>query len=431
METREQTPVTKKEIFGWCMYDVADSSFTTVIVTVLFAVYYTQNVAGATGHGDSLWALANSISGVVVALLAPVLGTIADFSGRRKQFLSVCAVTIAVFTASLALVKPGMVLVGLVLYVIANVGFTGGGIFIDSFLPGISNESNAGRISGTKWAMGYASGLICLLLCIPFAKGLGEGASPEQLDRVRLIPLVVAAYYTVAVIPTFLLLRERSSPVPLPPGKNYVTFAFAQLGETFRHFRRYGELLKLFVSFLIYNEGINTVIAFSAIYAAKTVGFTPEEVITLFVVTNVVAVLAALGFGALGDRIGQKTTIMITLGIWIVAVVLAYVTHTKEMFWVVGFLAGTGMGSTQSVTRSLVAQFTPKSKSAEFFGFLGISGKAISFVGVNVFGWISDLTGSQRPAILSIGVFFVLGAIVLSTVSERKGKDAAREDAVA
>ncbi len=419
-------PITKKEIIGWAMYDVADSSFTTVIVSVFYAVYFTKIVAGETGYGDSLWALANSASGVAVALIAPILGAIADFSGARKKFLALCAVVIVVFTGALYVVTPGMVFVGIALYIVANIGFTGGGIFIDSFLPGISNESNAGRISGMKWAMGYASGLVCIVLCGPLAAGLSEGATAEQVDAVRLIPLVVAAYYAVAVIPTFLLLRERSSPQPLPPGENYFTFAFKRLGETFGHFRRYRELLKLFVSFLVYNEGINTVIAFSAIYAAATIGFTPGDLVWLFVVTNVVALCSAIGFGLLGDRIGQKTTIMITLAIWIVAVTLAYFAYSKEAFWVVGVLAGIGMGSTQSVTRSLVAQFTPPARSAEFFGFLGISGKAISFIGVNVFGWISSLTGSQRPAILSIGVFFVAGAILLSFVDERKGKDASK-----
>ncbi|MCC6742511.1 MAG: MFS transporter, partial [Acidobacteria bacterium] len=185
------------------------------------------------------------------------------------------------------------------------------------------------------------------------------------------------------------------------------------------------ELLKLFASFLIYNEGINTIIAFAAVYAIKTVGFTQDQVIILFIVLNVIAVLGAFGFGWLGDRIGQKTTIFITLAIWTMAVVVAFLTYSVGMFWAVAALAGIGIGSTQSVTRSLVAQFVPKARSAEFFGFLGISGKAISFVGVNVFAWISDLSGSQRPAMLTTGIFFVLGALMLATVDEARGKAAA------
>ncbi len=399
------------------MYDVADSAFTTVIVTVIFAPYFTGVVAGGTGYGDTLWALANSVSGVAVALLAPILGAIADFSGARKKLLALSGAIIVIFTAALGLVQPGMVVLGIVLYIVANVGFTAGGIFIDSFLPGISNEQNVGRISGTKWALGYASGLVALALCLPVVGENGPG--------VRWVPVLVAVYYAVMVTPTLMLLRERSEPRPLPAGRNYVTFAFSQLGDTLRHLGRYRELLKLFASFLIYNEGINTIIAFAAVYAIKTVGFTQDQVIILFIVLNVIAVLGAFGFGWLGDRIGQKTTIFITLAIWTMAVVVAFLTYSVGMFWAVAALAGIGIGSTQSVTRSLVAQFVPKARSAEFFGFLGISGKAISFVGVNVFAWISDLSGSQRPAMLTTGIFFVLGALMLATVDEARGKAAA------
>jgi MFS transporter, UMF1 family len=420
-----QPPVTRKEITGWCLYDAADSAFTTVIVTALWGVYFQRVVAGGTEYADSLWAVANSISGVLVALIAPVLGTIADFSGARKKFLGLCAVVIVTFTASLYFATPGAVGLAMGLFILANIGFTGGGVFIDSFLPGISNEKNVGRISGTKWAVGYASGLVSVALCLPLA-GFVDEATPENVASARLIPLVVAAYYAVMVVPTFLLLRERSIPQPLPPGDTYATFAFRRLGTTLRDMRRYRELVKLFAAFLVYNEGVNTVIAFSAIYAVQTVGFTSQQVIMLFVVTNVVAVVGALSFGLLADRIGQKVAITITLVIWIAAVVVAYFTYTTGMFWVVGVLAGVGIGSTQSVTRSLVAQFTPPARSAEFFGFLGISGKAISFVGVNIFGYISYAAGSQRPAILSIGVFFVLGMLLLARVDERKGREAAK-----
>src|SRR6185503_11392048 len=205
-----QSPVTKKEVFGWCMYDVADSAFTTVIVTALYAIYFGTVVVGDVGQADYLWALGASISEVIVAVLAPILGAIADFSGSRKKFLGVCALTIIFFTAALWFVGPGMVTLGLGLYIVANVGFAGGGVFIDSFLPGISNKSNAGRLSGLKWAMGYTSGLVALFLCVPLAKYIKANPTPFELSRARLIPVIVAVYYAVAVIPTFLFLRDRS-----------------------------------------------------------------------------------------------------------------------------------------------------------------------------------------------------------------------------
>lgn len=425
-ETQAATaPVTRREILGWCFYDVADSAFTTVIVTVLFSLYFGTVVVGDTGRADFLWGLAASISELAVALAAPVLGAVADFSGSRKKFLAVCAATVVLFTACLWLVGPGMTVVALVLYIIANIGFAGGGVFIDSFLPGISNHSNAGRISGLKWAMGYGGGLCALWLCLPLAGGIREGASAEELARARLIPLVVAGWYALAVLPTFLFVRERSVPRALPPGSGMLAVGFRQLGHTFRNVRRYRELVKLLIAFLIYNDGIVTVITFAARYAKETIGFETPDIVKLFIVMNVIALGGALGFGWLADRIGQKRTILISLAIWISATTLAYFSHSKTSFFVVATLAGIGMGSCQSVTRSLVALFTPKANAAEFFGFLGIAGKALAFLGPLVFGFLSQSTGSQRPAILSLGVFFILGAAVLLTVDERRGKEQA------
>lgn len=427
-------PVARSEILGWCMYDVADSAFTTVIITALYAPYFSKVVVGNPPDpnvlwglkGDFLWGIAASISDIIVALLAPILGAIADFSGSRKKFLGACALTIVLFTGALYFVGPGMATLGLVLFIIANVGFAGGGVFIDSFLPGISNESNAGRISGLKWAMGYTSGLICMAICLPLAKNIVDNPTPEQLSLARLIPALVAAYYAVAVIPTFLLLCERSVPKPLPPGDSYVTVGFRQLRHTLRNVRRYGELFKLLVAFLVYNDGVVTVIYFAALDATDTIGFAAEEIAVMFIVMNVIAAAGAFSFGMLADRIGQKRTIFISLSIWMSAVVLAYFSYSKASFYVVAALAGIGMGSTQSVSRSLLALFTPKENAAEFFGFLGIAGKALAFLGPITFGAVSQMTGSQRPAILSVGVFFVAGMILLSFVDERRGKDASR-----
>jgi len=422
----EQPPARKSEIFGWCMYDVADSAFTTVIVTAVYPIYYGTIVVGNAHRADFLWGIAASISEIVVALLAPVLGAIADFSGSRKKFLAACAAMIAVFTALLYIAGPGMAGLGLTFFILANIGFSGGGVFIDSFLPGISDESNAGRISGLKWAMGYASGLFCLVLCLPLARNIVENPTPAQLFRARMVPLVVAIYYAIAVIPTFLLLRDRHKAQALPPGESYLTVGFRRLRKTLSNIRQYRELFKLLIAFLIYNDGIVTVIYFSARYAKETIGFTASEISALFIAMNVVSAAGALLFGRLADRIGQKRTIMISLVIWLGAVVLAYFSYTKASFYIVASLAGIGIGSCQSVTRSLVSLFTPEQNSAEFFGFLGIAGKALAFLGPFMFGVISRLTSSQRPAILSIGVFFVLGILLLSFVNEKAGRAASR-----
>lgn len=408
------------------MYDVADSAFTTVIVTALYAPYFSKIVVGDPQRADFLWGLAASISEVVVALLAPILGAIADYSGSRKKFLAVCAVTIIIFTGALYFAGPGAVALGLTLYIIANIGFAGGGVFIDSFLPGISDESNVGRISGTKWMLGYLSGLVATAICLPLASNVVDNPTPQQLSLARLIPVVVAVYYAVTVIPTFLFLRDRSVKKSLPSGESYITVGFRQLKGTLKHIRRYKELFKLLIAFLVYNDGVVTVIYFAALYASNTIGFTTEEITVMFIAMNVVAAIGAISFGWIADRIGQKRTIFISLFIWLAGVVLAYFSYSKTSFYVVAALAGIGMGSCQSVTRSLVSLFTPKENAAEFFGFLGIAGKALAFLGPLVFGSISRATGSQRPAILAIGIFFIAGAILLSFVNEQRGKEAAK-----
>jgi UMF1 family MFS transporter len=277
-----------------------------------------------------------------------------------------------------------------------------------------------------KWGMGYASGLIAMVLCLPLAKNVVDNPTPHQLSLARLIPVVVAVYYAVTVIPTFLFLRDRSIKQQLPPGQNYFTVGFRQLKQTLKHIRRYSELFKLLIAFLVYNDGIVTVIYFAALYASVTIGFTTEEIAIMFIAMNVVAAAGAFSFGWIADRIGQKRTIFISLSIWIAAVVVAYFSYSKGSFYVVATLAGIGMGSCQSVTRSLLALFTPKENAAEFFGFLGIAGKALAFLGPIVFGTVSRSTGSQRPAILSVGGFFVVGIILLSFVDEKRGKEASR-----
>jgi UMF1 family MFS transporter len=419
-------PVSRREILGWCAYDFADSAFTTVIVTVLYSLYFKDVVVGNDERANFLWGLAASVSEIGVALLAPVLGAIADFSGSRKKFLGVCALTIVFFTAALYSVGPGMTTLGFGLYVVANLGFTGGGIFIDSFLPGISHEGNAGRISGMKWGLGYLGGLLSLALCLPFAAAIVRDPTPEQLAKARMIPLVVAGWYALMVIPSFLFLRDRSVRRSLPAGENYVTVGLRQLWRTLKQLGRYRELFKLLLAFVVYNDGIVTVITFAALYAKQTIGFTPTEILLMFIVMNVIALLGAVSFGWIADRLGQKRTILISLGIWLVAVVTAFFSHSKTSFYVVAALAGIGMGSCQSVTRSLVAVFTPKQNAAEFAGFLGFAGKAVAFLGPLTFGTIAARTGTQRPAILAVGAFFLVGMILLCFVNEQRGKEASR-----
>ncbi|MFN0123664.1 MAG: MFS transporter [Blastocatellia bacterium] len=426
--TSAQEPVTKTEIAGWCMYDVADSAFTTVMITAFYANFFKDVIVGDKTQGTFLWGIALSSSEIVVALLAPILGAIADFAGYRKRFLAVCAVLIVLSTGGLWFAGPGMIVMAMALFIMATLAFSAGGTFIDSFLPGISDETNAGRISGIKWALGYLGGLSCVALSGRFANGIKPNPSAAELASAQMIPLIVAAWYAIAVIPAFIFLRERSRPQTLPPGQSYLTVGFRQLKQTFGQIRHFRDLFRLLIAFLVYNDGVVTVIGFAAVYAVDTIKFTQSEITTMFIILNVVAAVGALSAGWIADIIGQKTTIYISLALWIVAVVLAWqagANADKTTFWAAAALVGIGMGSTQSVTRSLLSLFTPKERAAEFFGFLGIAGRALAFLGPLVFGGLTKMTGSQRPAILAIGVFFIVGMFLLSFVDEKKGREAA------
>jgi UMF1 family MFS transporter len=415
-------PVRRREVAAWCFYDFADSGFTTVIVTAFYVLYFKAVVVGDSSLGDWYWGLANAASALVMATLAPILGAIADHSGSKLFFLRACAILIVVFTASLFLVQPGMVVLGMGLFLVANVGFGGGVIFIDAFLPELSDASNVGRISGYRWAIGYIGGMLCLGAVLPLASG---GFSTENLFSARLVFPVVAIWYAVWSVPTFLFLRERALPRPLPAGRGYLQVGFGRLRETFRHIRRYRELLKFLLAFWIYNDAIVTIIVFATAFASDTLHFTVSENLLLILAVNIPASVGSLIFGRILDRFGAKRTVVLTLVLWLGVVGLTLAATTKPFFFGVAVLAGIGLGSCQSTSRSLMARLTPKEKAAEFFGFLGVAGKVSSIIGPFLFGLISITTGSQRLAVLAVGLFFLAGLLVLLSVDEGRGIAAA------
>jgi UMF1 family MFS transporter len=404
------------------MYDFADSAFTTVIVTTFYVLYFKNVVVGDPGLGDWYWGLANSLSAILVALIAPVLGAMADFTAGKRLFLRGCGLLIVTFTAALALVGPGDVLLGTVLFMLANIGFAGGVIFIDAFLPELSTPERVGRLSGARWATGYVGGMLCLGAIMPLASG---GFSADNLASARLVFPVVALWYAVFSLPAFLLMRERGTGGRLPAGENLLTLGFRRLGRTFLHIRQYRQLFKFLLAFWLFNDAIVTIIIFASAFASDTLNFTVTENLLLIFCVNLPAALGALVFGSLVDRIGPKRTVMITLVLWLGVIVATLFTTQKSTFFVVACLAGVGLGSCQSASRSLLAMFTPTERAAEFFGFLGLAGKASSILGPLVFGWVSLQTGNQRLAVVTVGLFFLAGLILLSTVNEAEGIAAA------
>ncbi|HEX2165464.1 MAG TPA: MFS transporter [Thermoanaerobaculia bacterium] len=419
--TTAPPPVRRREIFGWAMFDFANSSYTTVIVTVAFSVYFTSLVAPA-GRAELLWGIGVLISNGLVVLLAPLVGAVADDSGRKKAFLFASYLACVAGTAALWLVVPGAVWLGILLFVVSNVAFAFGENFTAAFLPEISTPRTIGRISGLGWGLGYFGGLFSLLAIWPLLAG---DFVAENLGNLRLAWVVTAGFFAVAGLPTFLLLRERAPRGPARGVGDYARVGYARLAETARSLGHFRDLARFLAVCFVFTCGLAAVINFSAIYAKDTLAFTGGEIVTLFLVVQLSSAAGALGFGWIQDRVGAMRTVRITLVLWVAVCVVAYLAVDKATFWGVALGAGLGIGSLQSASRALVGLFAPVEKSGEFFGFWGLSAKAAFAVGPFVFGALASLTGSQRLAILSTGLFFVGGLLATGAVDEARGRAAA------
>jgi UMF1 family MFS transporter len=389
-------------------------------------VYFTQVVAQGSVHGSLLWGVAISVSMIVSGLISPWLGAIADHEATKKRWLLLFTIVCIVPTGMLALVGPGDLWAGTLLFVVANVGFAAGNGLYNAFLSELSDDQHVGRLSGYGYALGYAGGLISLLICLPLLSG---GFGPGHEGTFRTSFLVTAAFYAIFSLPTFLWLRERAAAIPRPPGVSAARIGWERLRETFRHVRRLRELFKFLAAFLVYNDGIETVIYFSSIYAVSVLGFTMLETVWLFMAVQVTALAGSLAFGHVTDRIGARRTIVITLLLWCAVVAAAFAATTKGQFWVIAVVAGIGLGSNQAASRGLMRLFVPAGRDAEFYGFFSICGKFSSLVGPMVYGLVASLAKSQRVAILSVLLFFAAGMALLLLVDVEQGRRAARQEA--
>lgn len=414
---RAYPPPSRREIFSWAMFDFANSSYTTVIVTVAFGVYFTGLVAPP-GKGDFLWGAAIAVGNLIVLLLSPIVGAVADDSGRKKVFLFFTYAMCVTGTAMLYFATPGRVGLALAMFVLSFVGFSFGENLAGAFLPEISTPDNIGKISGLGWGIGYFGGLGSLVLVRPLLAG-------ANLPSLRLAWLLTAVFFLVAALPTFLFLKERA-PLGTGTALQYVRDGFARIAETARSVRHFREIVRFLAVYLFFYAGLTSVVAFAGIYADQTLGFTNDERILLFIFLQLSAAGGAFLFGWIQDRIGGVRTIQSALVLWILVCAGAYFSETKAFFWGVGLFAGLGIGSLQSASRALVGLFTPPEKSAEFFGFWGLAGKAGYMIGPLIFGLISSAAGSQRIAMLSTAAFFVLGLIGMAFVDERRGLAAAQ-----
>lgn len=397
-----------KKIFVWSLFDFANTSYAIIVATFLYAVYFKKVVAQGQSIGDLYWSLATSISMLITAIISPVLGAIADYSAGKKRFLLFFTLLCIFSTASLYFVNQGNIFSGVLLFVLANIGFEAGLVFYDSFLPEITEPKNYGRVSGYGFAAGYFGSIASLSLVFPF---INDGNIRETF-------IVSALFFLIFSLPLFLFLKDTRKKVE--HSENYFKVGYKRVWNTISHLKDYKNLATFLLAFFFYIEGVNTVIYFAGNYASTTMNFSEIELIYFFLTVQTTAIIGSILFGIIADSIGQKKSIIYTLLIWIITVFLAYIIETKNQFYLVGLLAGAAMGSCQSISRSLMSLLTPPEKKTEFFGFYSFFGKSSAIVGPLVFGLVSYITNSQRFAIISVAFFFIVGIFILLKVQEPK-----------
>jgi UMF1 family MFS transporter len=426
-EMVEHKTANTRAVWSWAFYDFANSAFATLVVTFIYAAYFTQVIAPDPISGTALWSWAVTATALVVALAAPLLGAIADRAGIRKPLIVVLTTITVIACVALYPVLPGQVALALSIFVVANICFELALALYNAFLPDIAPPDRIGRISGYGWGLGYVGGLLVLVVALVTLiqpETPWFGFSREAGENIRATNLLVAVWFAVFSLPLLLWVRENRKQVSAD-GKSVLSASFRQFKSTFREIRSHRQIVRLLFARLFYNDGLVTVFAFGGIYAAGTFGFSVQEILVFGIVLNVAAGLGAVTIGHLDDMLGGKRTIQLSLLGLIAASLLAVIAPDRTWLWTAGLLIGIFVGPTQSASRSLMARMVPDDKTNEFFGFFAFSGKATAFLGPLLLGILTAVFGTQRAGIAIVVVFFILGLILLAGVDEEAGIKAA------
>jgi MFS transporter, UMF1 family len=406
-----------REVWAWSMYDFANSAYTTVVITAVFSAYFVSVISNNAPWATFAWTAALSVSYAAILVTGPLIGAWADAHAAKKPLLAVTTVGCVVFTAALYYAQPGAVALALVLLILSNYFFGAGENLIAAFLPELADSRALGRVSGWGWSFGYLGGLAALGICLAYITASKEKPASEF---VPVTMLITAAFFALASLPTFLLLRERA--VPQPRMEN----PWARVKDTLQHARQYGDLRQFLLCLLFYQAGITAVISLAAIYAEQAMKFTTQQTITLILVVNITAALGAFGFGYLQDAVGHVRAVAITLVGWIVMVVIAGLSQSHASFWLAANLAGLCMGSSQAAGRAVVGYLAPPSRLAEFFGLWGLAVKAASIFGPLTYGAVTLIfPGNHRLGIFVTGLYFVIGLLLLRRIDVERGRRAA------
>jgi len=437
----------KRAQWAWYLYDFGNSAYAAVVLLAVYAAYFKQGVVG-TAQGSALWGLSLTISMLVVAVISPFLGALADYSGRKKTFLLVMTGISVVFTGLLFLVEKGDIFLGMFLFIIAEIGYRAGQVFYNALLVDVADEDEIGKVSGNGWAIGSLGGILCLVIVLVLIQ-----MNPGNNFIIRLSLLITAVYYAIFAIPSFFIIKEKHRPQKRD-GKSLFVVALERLKKTIQSVKNYKEFLKFMLAVLIYNDGIIAALDFAAIIGAVIFGVTSTELIIFVIIIQLTNVAGAFFYGNLGEKIGYKASLINSLILMIISVLGMLFVPSKMGFFIVGSIAGFAMAGVQSLDRTLVSVFAPAHKSAEFYGFFSLTGRTSSIIGPGVMGaaasglsaWVlgtlvkanlvladNEVAATvaeqigHRVALVTIIFFLIIGLMPLLFVNEAEGRIAAKK----
>ncbi|MBW5447361.1 MFS transporter [Cohnella sp. CFH 77786] len=406
----------RKAVRSWVMYDWANSAFATTIMAAVMPIYYQKAIGGT----DAGWAFTQTASAIIIAVLAPLLGAMADYSGNKKAYLRLFTFIGAAASLCLAIPGKGDVLFASLLVILGMIGFGGGGTFYDALLNDVASPANREKVSARGFAMGYLGGGVLLavnllLILKPGLFGLGEGTAPSQISFA-----MVGVWWLLFSIPLFRNVRE-GAVAPNGSLGSQVREGFKRLGETFRQIRHYPELWKFMIAYWFFFDGVNTVIVMATSYGT-TIGIKDKDLITALLITQFVGFPATVAFGALTGKLGSKTMLYASMVMYVVIVVLGFFMKNALHFYVLAGLVGLVQGGSQATARAIYSRLIPPARTAEFNGFLTFTSRFFSFGGPLVFALVKVFTDSSRYAILAVAFFFVAAMAVLTFVNLAKGE---------
>jgi UMF1 family MFS transporter len=424
--------VLKREVFGWALYDFANSGYTTVVLTAVFNAYFVSVVAEGAAWGTLAWTLAIAASSLIAMLTLPALGAYADRYAAKKKLLAFSTVACVLATLALAEAGRGDLWLAVAAVIVSNVAYTYGESLVAAFLPELARPASLGRVSGWGWSFGYLGGMLALSLSLAYVLAAQTRGEPST-SFVPVTMLITAGLYALASLGTFVLLRERAvpqavrAPITLTHGEPTSGGSLSALLQSWRTASQYRDFARLLACGACYQAGISVVVALAAVYAEQALGFKQADTMMLIFLVNIAAAAGAFSFGYWQDRIGHKPALAATLVGWIVMTVMAVAATGPGLFWFAAVIAGLCMGSSQSAGRAMAAQFSPLERRAEFFGLWTFAARASAVLGLLTYGavvWLTD--GNQRMAMAVTGLFFVGGLVLLAKVDIARGQRAAQ-----